>query len=72
MKLSDIPIGKKFTIKGFVSESKYLTKFMRIGFVKGTIIERTNINNPMIFKIRHQRIALCKVEEQKIVVKEQL
>ncbi len=71
--LSEIPKGSRYIISGFEnSGSEYSEKLMKMGFVEGTPVERTgaDINDPMVFSLRHSRVALRKKEAQVILVRE--
>lgn len=72
-KLSEIPKGSRFVITGFEEEgSEYSEKLLKMGFVAGTIVERTSadISDPMVFSVRHSRVALRKKEAREIFVKD--
>ena len=65
--------GKQVHNKRFEnSGSEYSEKLMKMGFVEGTPVERTgaDINDPMVFSLRHSRVALRKKEAQVILVRE--
>ncbi|MDC7232616.1 MAG: FeoA family protein [Spirochaetales bacterium] len=71
-KLSEIPKGSQFIIKGFENQdSEYAEKLLKMGFVEGTVVERTSadISDPMVFSLRHCRVALRKKEAAEILVK---
>lgn len=72
-KLSEIPKGSQFIICGFVNQgSEYSEKLLKMGFVEGTRVERTSadISDPMVFSVRHSRVALRKKEAREILVKD--
>lgn len=72
-KLSEIPKGSRFIISGFEQEgSEYSEKLLKMGFVEGTVVERTSadISDPMVFSVRHSRVALRKKEAREIYVKD--
>ena len=71
--LSDIPKGRKYMITGYSDpHSEYSEKLVKMGFVKGTIIERTGteISDPMILNLRHSRVALRRGEAKTVLVRE--
>lgn len=72
-RLSEIPKGSRYVVCGFENEeSEYAEKLLKMGFVEGTVVERSSadINDPMVFSLRHSRVALRKKEAGEIRVKD--
>ena len=70
--LSDAQKGRPYIINGFTDpSSEYAEKLLKMGFVEGTVVSRSEveINDPMIFVLRHARVALRKKEAQEILVR---
>jgi len=71
--LSDIPRGRKFMITGYSDPgSEYSAKLVKMGFVEGTVIERTGteISDPMVLNVRHSRVALRRHEARVVLVRD--
>jgi len=71
--LSDIPRGHKFIITGYSDpQSEYSQKLVKMGFVEGTVVERTEteISDPIILNLRHSRVALRRGEAKTILVRD--
>lgn len=69
--LSDIPLVVKHKIVQFENpNSDYAKKLIAMGFVEGTIVERTSamIQDPIIYFLRNVRIALRSDEAKTIYV----
>lgn len=70
--LTKIKQGGKYVISGISDGSEYAVKLEKLGFTKGTELEKglSNIKDPIVVKIRGSRIALRKQEANIVKVKE--
>ena len=70
--LTQISRGSKYVISDIAGNSEYASKLEKLGFTKGTPLEKglSNINDPLVIKIRGSRIALRKNEAKIVKVKE--
>ena len=71
--LSDIHRGRKYMIAGYTDpHSPYSEKLVKMGFVEGTIVERTatEISDPLILNLRHSRVALRRGEAKIVLVRD--
>jgi Fe2+ transport system protein FeoA len=71
LNLTQIKRGSSYVITTIADSSEYAAKLEKLGFTKGTVVERglSNIKNPMIIKIRGSRIALRNNEAQIVRVR---
>ncbi len=70
--LTEIQSGKTYIISDIIEESEYARKLEKLGFTRGTPVEKglSNIKNPMVIKLRGSRIALRTNEAKIVMVKE--
>jgi len=71
--LSDISRGHKYMITGYSDpHSEYSEKLVKMGFVEGTIVQRTGteISDPIILNLRHSRVALRRNEAKAVLVRD--
>ncbi len=70
--LTEIEPGKIYIISDIAEKSEYAHKLEKLGFTRGTPVEKglSNIKNPMVIKLRGSRIALRTNEAKIVKVKE--
>ena len=70
--LTEIQPGRTYIISDIAEKSEYAYKLEKLGFTRGTPLEKglSNIKNPMVIKLRGSRIALRTNEAMIVKVKE--
>ncbi|HCL56132.1 MAG TPA: ferrous iron transport protein A [Spirochaetia bacterium] len=69
--LSDLKIGSKAVITGYIKESKYRHKILSMGLTRGTTVEvihKAPLGDPIEIKLRGFHLSIRKNEAKEILI----